>query len=154
MKYDSRASSMMHIGQVRLYLRNDVVSNFLLRAEVHDKSSLEDPEKSFYDKWRPILSSMQYNSPEYLEAIEQLRPAIQHHYDNNSHHPEHYPNGIDGMSLFDVMEMLIDWKAAIDRKGSDAKVLTNFEETCKRFSISPQLASVIKNTVAELGWLE
>ena len=102
--YDSRADTERHIGIVRQYLRNKVVSNFLLRAEVHDQSSLEEPEKSFYDQWRPVLSAMQYNSPEYLAAIKQLQPAIQHHYEANSHHPEHYlstphPNSVTVFSI-------------------------------------------------------
>ncbi len=150
--YDSRGDTERHIGIVRQYLRNKVVSNFLLRAEVHDRSSLEEPEKSFYDQWRPVLSAMQYNSPEYLEAIKQLRPAIQHHYENNSHHPEHYPAGINGMSLFDLLEMIVDWKAAIERKGTNEYVLANWERTRQRFQIDPQLAAIIENTVSELGW--
>lgn len=148
--YDSFADTARHIGIVRKYIRDDVVSNFLVRAEVHDKSSLQEPEKSFYDTWRPVLSAMQYNSPEYLEAIKKLSPAIQHHYEANSHHPEHYPNGINGMSLFDLIEMIIDWKAAIERKGTSEGVLDNFERSCQRFQIEPQLAQIIQNTVAEM----
>ena len=151
--YDSRSGTEFHIGKVRWYLRDLVVSNFLQRAEAHDSSSLLEPEKSLYDKWRPVLSSMEYNSPEYLEAIDKLMPALMHHYENNRHHPEHYKNGIEGMSLFDVMEMLVDWKAAIDRKGTNEPVMENFERTCQRFSISPQLAQIIMNTAAEMGWI-
>jgi hypothetical protein len=45
-----------------------------------------------------------------------MKPAIQHHYKANSHHPEFYDNGVEGMSLFDVLEMLLDWKAATERR--------------------------------------
>lgn len=152
MTYDSYADTERHIGIVRHHLRNMVVSNFLLRAETHDASSLQEPEKSFYDQWRPVLSSMQYNSHEYLEAIKQLAPAIKHHYERNPHHPEYYQNGINGMSLFDIMEMVVDWRAAIERKGTEEQVLDNFWRTCQRFKIEPQLAQIIINTVVELGW--
>ena len=118
----------------------------------YDSRADTEPEKSFYDQWRPVLSAMQYNSPEYLAAIKQLQPAIQHHYEANSHHPEHYHNGIDGMTLLDLIEMLVDWKAAIERKNSDEYVLANWERTKQRFQIEPQLAAIIENTVTELGW--
>lgn len=182
-EYDSREDTLKHIEFVRKYL-DEASCNLTIRAVNHDQSSLSEPEKSFYDKYRPLLSSLEYNSPEYLAALAEFRPAIQHHYEHNSHHPEHHdywlclgacgkkfkpsevdrfcPDcgcslhhetpGIDGMSLFDVLEMLVDWKAAIDRKGTDEPVLGNFEATCKRFSISPQLAAIIRNTVKEFGW--
>lgn len=151
-KYDSSADTQAHIDKVRWYLRNLVVSNFLERAEEHDASSLKDPEKRLFDTYRPLLNSLEYNSSEYMAALMNLRDGLAHHYERNSHHPEHYENGVDGMSLFDVMEMLIDWKAAIDRKGTEESVLGNFNATCERFSISPQLANIIRNTVNEIGW--
>ena len=44
-----------------------------------------------------------------------FKPAIDHHYANNRHHPEHWPNGINDMTLMDLIEMLADWKAATAR---------------------------------------
>ena len=64
---------------------------------------------------------------------------------------EHYPDGIAGMSLLSVVEMLCDWKAASERtaQGSIAASLAHNKE---RFGISEQLASILANTVRELGW--
>lgn len=152
--YDSTEDTLTHITFVRAYLMQ-AQNNLMVRSLNHDQSSLVEPEKSFYDKYRPLLSSLKYNSPEYLQALDELRPAIQHHYERNSHHPEHFEtSGISGMSLFDVLEMVIDWKAAIDRKGTGTSelILDNFEATCQRFNISPQLASIIRNTANEFGW--
>lgn len=149
--YDSGPSTKWHIRRVGKYL--SIASNNLLRRRKHhDESSLQEPEKSLYDKWRPTLSALVYNSPDYMDALAQMGPALQHHYASNRHHPEHYENGIDGMSLFDLLEMLIDWQAAIDRNGTGESVLGNFEATCERFSISPQLASILVNTAVEMGW--
>lgn len=180
--YDSLEDTMAHIETVREYIEQ-VKTNLTIRGVAHDASSLVEPEKSFYDKYRPLLSSLEYNSPAYLAALEEFKPAIQHHYDNNSHHPEHFKHfecgacfkhfseepenshcdrcgysvfeqytGVNGMSLLDVLEMLIDWLAAIARKGTDEDVLDNFDRTRKRFKISPQLADIIKNTFIEMGW--
>jgi len=44
-----------------------------------------------------------------------MKPAIEHHYKNNRHHPEHFNNGIDEMNLVDLIELLCDWKAASER---------------------------------------
>jgi hypothetical protein len=55
------------------------------------------------------------------------------------------------MSLLDLIEMVADWKAASERtkQGSIAQSLAHNKE---RFGIDDQLASIIENTVRELGW--
>jgi hypothetical protein len=41
--------------------------------------------------------------------------GLKHHYAHNRHHPEFFgEDGVDGMSLVDVIEMLADWKAATE----------------------------------------
>lgn len=40
---------------------------------------------------------------EYRACLREMKPALEHHYASNSHHPEHYSNGIQGMSLFDLL---------------------------------------------------
>jgi len=55
------------------------------------------------------------------------------------------------MSLLDLVEMVADWKAASERtkQGSIAQSLAH---NIKRFGIDEQLASILENTVRELGW--
>jgi len=77
--------------------------------------------------------------------------ALKHHYENNSHHPEHYPNGINGMSLLDLIEMLADWKAA-GMRHADGDMQKSLEINKKRFGMSDQLAEIFQNTIKELGW--
>lgn len=33
---------------------------------------------------------------------------LDHHYQNNDHHPEHFELGINGMNLLQLLEMLAD----------------------------------------------
>jgi hypothetical protein len=75
-----------------------------------------------------------------------VAPALEHHYRHNTHHPEHYGNeGIAGMDLFDVVEMVCDWMAATRRNPADGvKVAYNM----RKFGIEPQLAAIIANTLA------
>lgn len=152
LKHDSTQDTDEHIQQVYIRL-NEMCYHLLGRGRVHDASKLKEPEKSAYDALMEYKSShdMTYGSPEYAEGLKILGPALEHHYAANSHHPEHYPNGISGMSLLDVVEMLCDWKAAGERykAGSIAQSLAHNRT---RFGISDQLFAILENTVRELGW--
>jgi hypothetical protein len=150
--YDSRADTLAHIHQVRDNIDIFVIK-MLARGRIHDASKLEEPEKSTFDKLIPQLAGLAYGSPEYEAIVERERPALEHHYRRNSHHPEHYGAvGVAGMDLFDLVEMVCDWMAAAERKPDDGvKLAYNVE----LFRIEPQLASVIANTLGrwprELG---
>ena len=147
---DSRKDTLEHIDKVQS--RIGTVSLCLAkRALAHDASKLEEPEKSGYDQLVANLADLTYGTDEYRAALAAAKPVIDHHYAHNSHHPEHYPNGIAGMSLLDIIEMLCDWKAASERtkQGSIAQSLAHNKT---RFGISDQLASILENTVKELGW--
>lgn len=149
--YDSLPDTLAHIGRVRQLIRL-CQSNLNTRALHHDDSKCEAPEKPVFDEMTPKLKASTYGSEEYKGFLAHMKVALDHHYAANSHHPEHYPNGISGMSLLDVLEMLCDWKAAGERhaNGSIAKSL---EVNKGRFGISDQLASILQNTAKELGWL-
>lgn len=149
---DSTQDTMEHIGKVRARMQ-EVRSRLTRRAAKHDASKLEEPEKSAYDALMEFKSShdMTYGSPEYAEGLKMLGPALDHHYAHNSHHPQFYPNGIDGMSLLDIIEMLCDWKAAGERY-KDGNITQSLAHNRERFGISDQLFAILENTVKELGW--
>jgi hypothetical protein len=152
MTYDSTADTNEHIQKVQQRIR-EVRSRLDHRAAYHDASKLEAPEKAAYDALMDFKSShdMTYGSPEYAEGLKILGPALDHHYAANSHHPQHYANGIAGMSLLDLIEMLCDWKAAGERyKGGN--ILDSLTHNRERFGLSDQLFSILENTVKELGW--
>jgi hypothetical protein len=130
-----------------------VKDNLRLRAFRHDDSKLKSPEKECFDEVTGALKALTYGSLEYKEQLAKLKPALDHHYANNSHHPEHYDNGIDGMSLLDLIEMLCDWKAAGERH-ADGSMQRSLTVNQSRFKISEQLQSILWNTAQELGWLE
>jgi hypothetical protein len=78
-----------------------------------------------------------------------VKPAIEHHYAKNRHHPEHWPNGIDDMTLLDIVEMLSDWRAATERN-KNGNIRTSIEKNTVRYNMSPQLAQIMQNTVREM----
>lgn len=129
---------------------NDLANRFAkilsAQAKYHDITKFEDPELSIYSEISPKLATVEYMSDEYKKLIEEMGEAIRHHYKNNPHHPEYYSNGIDGMDLFDIIEMLIDWISSTESNGQDA-VDTAIDANIKRFNISPQLANILTNTI-------
>lgn len=150
MAYDSANDTQAHIEEVQRRL-DSVVAMLAHRRAIHDLSKLESPEKEMYDKYTPLLRGLTYGSDEYKKTLADMGPALQHHYAHNSHHPEHYPNGIDGMSLLDIIEMLADWKAA-GMRHADGNMSASMEINRKRFGISEQLFKVLENTIKEMGW--
>lgn len=150
MSYDSTKDTELHIQNVRtllVFIQRNIEERWLH----HDDSKLQEPEKSMYDEFTPKLRAMTYGNGEYKQTLRDMGPALKHHYENNSHHPEHYSNGINGMSLLDLIEMLADWKAA-GMRHADGNMQQSLEVNKQRFAISNQLAEIFQNTVKELDW--
>jgi hypothetical protein len=137
----------LHIKTVSHFI-NIIVRLLLSRAEAHDASKMQEPELSIFVEYTPKLSGSTYGSPEYLEFLKEMEVALEHHYANNKHHPQHFPNGIDDMTLVDLIEMFCDWKAATLRH-DNGNLLKSIEINSKRFNIDAQLTKIFKNT-AEL----
>lgn len=152
MGYDSREDTLSHIDRVRSLLR-DAERNIERRRNYHDQTKLIAPEKPIFDTVTPRLKELTYGSDEYKASLAEMKTALDHHYSHNRHHPEHFKNGIDGMTLLDLTEMLCDWKAAGERHANGSMV-KSLEINRERFNISPQVQSVLENTAREMGWIE
>jgi hypothetical protein len=148
---DSTLMTVLHARRVDELLLS-VVAAILARVTQHDRSKLEPPEKETFDAYSPKLRDSTYASDEYQGCLTGMQVALDHHYGNNRHHPEHFPDGVAGMTLVDLVEMLCDWKAAGERDadGSMAKSLAIQKD---RFDLSDQLHAVLENTAREAGWL-
>ena len=203
---DSLPDTLTHIRRVNALLLI-ACQNLMRRAQVHDDSKLVDPEKSGFDRLKALsLSGMAYGSEEYRACLRNEKPAIDHHYSVNRHHPEFFPKRpstvvcallrssadamdeqakpallhtdekeaaealmstakfmratadqqeaqVNGMSLLDLLEMLLDWKAASERMQGGGDIIKSIEINTERFSLSPQTVNFLKNTACEMGWL-
>lgn len=147
---DSAPATSAHIARVRELILA-ATANLIARGITHDASKLRPPEKEAFDRAAPLWG-IDPHGPEYEAAKASLGDALTHHYAHNSHHPEHYPDGIVGMSLFDLLEMTIDWWAASGRHATGS-VARSIEEGAKRFGISPDVKRILENTYRELGAL-
>lgn len=147
--YDSAADTVAHIAQVSRLL-TAAVMHLSARSLAHDASKLCPPEKGVFDEYTPKLRGTTYGSEEYKGYLAAMRPALEHHYANNSHHPEHYPDGVRGMCLLDVLEMLCDWKAATLRH-ADGDLRRSIEINQSRFGYTDELKAILINTAERLG---
>jgi hypothetical protein len=142
---DQSKETLEHKQMVSHFL-NIIIQELLLRSEHHDDSKLEEDEKSYFDKYTPKLKECTYGTSEYNQFLLELKPALDHHYANNRHHPEHFANGIEDMDLVDLLEMLCDWKSSTLRH-QDGNILKSIDLNVSRFKLSTQIASILKNTV-------
>ena len=150
MSYDSKKYTIEHQSNVRS-LMGQIESDLGERSICHDVSKLLEPEKAIFDEFTPKLKASTYGSDEYKAMLKEMGTALQHHYENNRHHPEHFENGINGMSLLDLVEMLADWKAA-GMRHANGDMQDSLKINKERFGMSDQLFEIFQNTVEELGW--
>ena len=145
--YDSREDTRKHIAQVREFIW-ELTDSLFDRAASHDRSKMEEPEKTTFDEYTPKLKNSTYGSDEYKIYLKEMQTALAHHYKENRHHPEHFENGIKDMTLIDLCEMIADWKAATLRH-DDGDIFKSIEINQKRFGYSDELKQILINTVKD-----
>jgi len=145
---DSRPDTQKHIDLVNANGRN-FCDKFLDRLTHHDASKLEEPERKYFDKGTPQLQGSTYGDKSYDDAKDRIKPGLEHHYAENDHHPEHFgEQGISGMNLYQLLEMWIDWTAAVKRH-ADGNIFNSLMYNRDRFHIDDQLFSILMNTATE-----
>lgn len=142
---ECQVETMRHIDRVRHYIKL-LTDRLTQRGIDHDKCKLDTPEVELFAQYTDALAELDYGSEEYKENLAKLKPALDHHYANSRHHPEHFENGINDMTLVDIMEMLADWKASTERQHS-GNILKSVEINAERFGFDPQMKNILVNTV-------
>ncbi len=149
MKYSSKKDTLKHIRQVRKNIIK-IIFALIARALSHDWSKLQIHEKPYFDLYTPKLAGCTYGSDEYQQYLKELKPCLEHHYDVNRHHPEHfYERGIKGMNLVDIVEMFCDWYAATKRH-NNGDIMKSITLNQSRFDYSDDLKAVFENTYLDL----
>lgn len=158
--YDSREDTLKHIDIVSENIikigkaleagsptKNAMIISKELadRSVYHDHSKLEDPELSVFNRVTPKLKALTYGSDEYKASLKEMGTALDHHYEHNRHHPEHYKYGIRDMNLVDVVEMFCDWKAACQRH-ADGDITKSININKERFGYDDELTSIFHST--------
>jgi hypothetical protein len=147
-EYSSVPDTLKHIDVVKKNIMT--VANLLIqRAITHDLSKLKEGEVEYFDIYTPKLAGCTYGSAEYKQFLAELKPALDHHYAENRHHPDHFENGIQGMNLVDIMEMFCDWYAATQRH-NNGDIMKSIEINQKRFGYSDELKAILENTFRDI----
>lgn len=128
----------------------------LKRALVHDMTKYSKEEAPLYEELFFELLVVKYGSEAYNALQLKLRPAKEHHFrhNDNTHHPEHWENGIDDMPPLDQIEMLCDWAAAV--KGhKDGSFISSFTLNLdKRYPVPRKIRDALEISARELGLLK
>lgn len=141
---ECQVETIKHIERVRYYIRI-FTDKLTTRGIEHDKTKLESPEVEIFAEQTPKLASLTYGTEEYNQSLKDLDVALQHHYANSRHHPEHFKKGINDMNLVDIVEFFCDIKAASERQ-HDGNLLKSIEVSAERFEIDNQLKQILINT--------
>lgn len=147
MTYDCTADIREHAKLVKYFI-DDMRSQLEGRADSHDFSKTQPPEKAIFDEYTPKLKELEYGSNEYKAALVAMGEGLQHHYKANRHHPEHFENGVNEMTLIDLIEMVCDWAAACSAKS----IPVQLDKQAERFGIAPQLIQIINNTLQDMDY--
>ena len=148
MAYDSTVDAKKHITAIQRLFNNVIIPELEKRKESHDESKFKSPERETYDKYIPMLKETKYGSDEYYEVRKKMeQEGLKHHYEVNRHHPEHFPGGINDMTLIDVVEMFCDWYAA--SLNSDTGFKSGLKNNKNKFHMSEQLYQIFLNTYKE-----
>ena len=140
-----------HVNRVSELL-GEAAIELIKRAGRHDRSKFDPVELDPLQRMQDLIDKegqAPYGSEEYKRRTALLGDMLEHHYANNSHHPEHYTDGVAGMDLFDLLEMFLDWKAASERGEESAM---NLSYSINKLKIPPMLESILRNTADRLGY--
>lgn len=141
---ECQVETQKHIELVRKFIRL-FTDKLTTRGVDHDRLKMKSPEVEIFTEFTPKLANTTYGSDEYKEFLEQMKPALEHHYANYRHHPEHFVDGVNDMNLIDLVEMICDWKASTLRH-NDGNLLKSIEINAQRFGMSEQLTQILINT--------
>lgn len=140
-----------HIARVATLI-GEIRSHLATRGVYHDQSKFDPIEAGPLQEMQDLIEregQAAYGTEEYARRTALLGPMLKHHYACNPHHPEFFANGVAGMNLIDVVEMLCDWKAASER-GQESAI--NLRYSIEKYKIDPMLASILMNTCEFMGW--
>lgn len=90
--------TMQHKNTVYCII-STVIKKLVERQFDHDNSKLESPELEIFAEYGPKLKDTTYGSNKYDTYLQEMKIALQHHYANNRHHPEHFQEGVKNMTL-------------------------------------------------------
>lgn len=141
-----------HIRRVQS-LMAEAMANLQIRSIQHDQSKWSEEEWPYFARNTSKLANLEYGSKEYGQSLVDLGPGLEHHYKENDHHPQFHGDAFwHRITMFGLIEMLADWKAAGERH-ENGSLRRSIEINKDRFSMPEWLVGLLTRTAEELGWL-
>lgn len=145
------AETTAHIEQVRK-LCDAAARDLAERGRAHDASKFLPVERDVFEANTHQRDSVAFGSAAYYAHLAHVKPALDHHYAMNRHHPEHFAQGIRGMNLLDLLEMTCDWMAVTVTDPRHLEpVYASIAVNQERFGYSDELAQILRQTVEALS---
>jgi hypothetical protein len=116
---------------------SQIAKQLIWRGITHDLSKYGWTETKHFMRALKHRGRTNYGTLEYNEYLKILKPALDHHYQKNSHHPQHYDGTTDLMSHVDQIEMLCDWLASVKRN-DNGNIFNSIEINQKRFNYTDE----------------
>ena len=151
-EFDFLCETILHVSEVSENIET-IASELRKRGIAHDRTKFQSLEFDAFVSTRDKFKKANYGTPEYQECVDIVKPAVDHHHANNKHHTGFHANGINDMTLVDIVEMIADWKAA-ERRSPDKKLVDTLDYAFSKYGIGVQLGRILKNTMLGLGWIE
>ena len=123
-----------------------VIQDLIKRMAEHDDSKFDEDEFPGFVQAKEEFKLVQFGTEEYENLRQKFAKYIESHYKKNRHHPEFHPNGIEDMTLLDLLEMLIDWKAASLRNRDNGTIEKSIRISSEKYKLNPQLIKILENT--------
>jgi hypothetical protein len=149
--FDFLCDIILHVSEVSENIEQ-ITGRLKQRGLSHDRTKFQNPEFDAFVSVRDEFKKAKYGSPEYKECVDLIKPAVDHHYQNNRHHAEYHKNGIKDMTLIDIIELIADWKAA-NRRNPNANFADTLPKSYEKTGMDEQLRKIITNTMKDLGWI-
>lgn len=151
-EHDAILDTINHIRNVQKFL-NRAITDLISRACEHDFSKFSVNQWTGFREATSRLKNLTYGSEEYKAAMRDpdFHKCVKEHQVTERHHPEHFNGDISQMTLVDLLEMVLDWKAA-SMRNKDGDIKKSIELNKERFGIHEQLVQILKNTVDMYGF--
>jgi hypothetical protein len=147
----TKAILLEHRARVTKYMTR-YINSLADRAANHDDSKMDVEEFEIYSQVIDEFDKAPFGSEGYEQLRVKLGLALEHHFQVNRHHPEHFETGVNGMDLVDMLEMLADWKSAsLNPHGGNGDLMKSISILAEKYHISPQLTQILINTAKDFG---
>lgn len=146
---ETRKKTLGHINHTKKYI-STIIKELESRAKSHDNSALYSPEIDVFAEYTEGSSQdfIYGNCREYSDETTQV---LKQHYEKNPHHIESYENGIQDMTLIDLMIMLCDWTALFSKsKKRDKEIIEFIKQNKDKYGFSDEVMQILINTYVDL----